>query len=117
MYLNLGADHMDTMAVIGKIINPCLQLKLNGIQIYTLDEICASVDDTMGLDEESWHEINLYEALQTIVDRTHCRSFFGLPLCRNKSYLFKIRRFVSCMDNGTLVVGQLPVWLNRQVWA
>ncbi|KAK3177937.1 hypothetical protein OEA41_000069 [Lepraria neglecta] len=82
------------MAFIGKIINPCLQRKPNRIQINIFGEIRATVDDTMGLDEDSWHEINLHEALQTIVDRTQCRAFFG-----------------------TLVVGQLPVWLNRQVWA
>ena len=59
----------------------------------------------------------LHKALQTIVDRTQCRAFFGLPLCRNENYLFRIRRFVNCMGTGTLVVGQLPAWLNRQVWA
>ena len=71
----------------------------------------------MGLDEDSWHEINLHKALQTIVDRPQCRAFFGLPLWRNMNYLFRIRRFVNSMGTGTLVVGELPVWLNRQVWA
>ena len=116
-YLSLGADHMETMALIGKVINPCLQRKTNRIQINTYDEIRASVDDTMGLDEDSWHDINLHEALQTIIDRTQCRAFFGLPLCRNKDYLFNVRRFVNCMGTGTLVVGQIPIWLNRQFWA
>ena len=112
-YLAISDNYKDTMHLIDKIINPYLQRKLNRIQANVFDEIRASVDDTMGLDEDSWHEVNLHETLQTIIDRTGSRAFFGLPLCRNKDYLFYVRRFVLCMGAGTLIVGQLPKWFFR----
>ena len=116
-YLSMGVDYKATMALIDKIINPCLQRKLNRVQANVFDEIRASVDDTFGLDEKSWHELRLHESLQTIINRTGTRAFFGLPLCRNHNYLHSLKRFILSMGAGTLIVGQLPLWLVRSLAA
>ena len=116
-YLSMGVDYKATMALIDKIINPCLQRKLNRVQANVFDEIRASVDDTFGLDEDSWHELNLHESLQTIINRTGTRAFFGLPLCRNHDYLYNLKRFILAMGAGTLIVGQFPLWLVRPLAA
>ena len=116
-YLSMGVDYKATMALIDKIINPCLQRKLNRVQVNVFDEIRASVDDTFGLDENSWHELRLHESLQTIINRTGTRAFFGLSLCRNHDYLYSLKRFILSMGAGTLIVGQLPLWLVRPLAA
>ena len=116
-YLHMDVDHKATMALIDKIINPCLQRKLNRVQGNVFDEIRASVDDTFGLDENSWHELKLHESLQTIINRTGTRAFFGLPICRNPDYLYSLNRFILAMGAGTLIVGQLPLWLVRPLAA
>ena len=116
-YLSIGVDYKPTMALIDKIINPCLQRKLNRVQANVFDEIRASVDDTLGLDENSWHELKLHESLQTIINRTGTRAFFGLPLCRNNDYLYSLKRFILAMGAGTLIVGQFPLWLVRPLAA
>ena len=116
-YLSMGVDYKATMALIDKIINPCLQRKLNRVQANVFDEIRASVDNTFGLDEDSWHELKLHESLQTIIHRTGTRAFFGLPLCRNHDYLYNLKRFILAMGAGTLIVGQLPLWLVRPLAA
>ena len=116
-YLSLSVDYKPTMALIDKIINPCLQRKLNLVQANVFDEIRASVDDTFGLDENSWHELRLHESLQTIINRAGTRAFFGLPLCRNHEYLYSLKRFILAMGAGTLIVGQLPLWLVRPLAA
>ena len=116
-YLSMGVDYKATMALIDKIINPCLQRKLNRVQANVFDEIRASVDDTFGLDENSWHELRLHGSLQTIINRTGTRAFFGLPPCRNHDYLYSLKRFILSMGAGTLIVGQLPLWLVRPLAA
>lgn len=116
-YLSMGVDYKVTMALIDKIINPCLQRKLNRVQGNVFDEIRASVDDTFGLDENSWHELKLHESLQAIINRTGTRAFFGLPVCRNQDYLYYLKRFILAMGAGTLIVGQLPLWLVRPLAA
>ncbi|KAK0516828.1 hypothetical protein JMJ35_001431 [Cladonia borealis] len=116
-YLSMGVDYKATMALIDKIINPCLQRKLNRVQANVFDEIRVSVDDTFGLDETTWHELRLHESLQTIINRTGTRAFFGLPLCRNHNYLHSLKRFILSMGAGTLIIGQLPLWLLRSLAA
>ena len=116
-YLSIGVDYKATMALIDKIINPCLQRKLNRVQANVFDEIRASVDDTFGLDGNSWHELKLHESLQTIINRTGSRAFFGLPLCRNHDYLYTLKRFILAMGAGTLIIGQFPLWLARPLAA
>ena len=116
-YLHMDVDYKATIALIDKIINPCLQRKLNRVQGNVFDEIRASVDDTFGLDESSWQELKLHESLQTIIDRTGTRAFFGLPICRNQDYLYSLKRFILAMGAGTLIVGQLPLWLIRPLAA
>ena len=116
-YLHMDVNYRATIALIDKIINPCLQRKLNRVQGNVFDEIRASVDDTFGLDENSWHELKLHESLQTIINRTGTRAFFGLPVCRDHDYLYNLRRFILAMGAGTLIVGQLPLWLVRPLVA
>lgn len=116
-YLHMDVDYKATMALIDKIINPCLQRKLNRVQGNVFDEIRASVNDTFGLDENSWHELKLHESLQTIINRTGTRAFFGLPVCRDHHYLYNLKHFILAMGAGTLIVGQLPLWLVRPLAA
>jgi cytochrome P450 len=100
---------------IDKIIGQSLSQSLDLIQPDMYDEIRHAVDSMMGTDVASWREIDLNEAMSTIIDRTCNRVLFGLSLCRNKTYLRILHSFVIFMGASTLLIGQLPPWFLRPV--
>ncbi|PZD24822.1 CypX, Cytochrome P450, partial [Pyrenophora tritici-repentis] len=75
------------------------------------DEIRRSIDATMGT-EDSWVEINLIEAVETIVIRSHSRPLVGLPLCRSEKYVSAMRAMTSSWAKGSLALRYVP-WFLR----
>lgn len=112
-YLSNSIEHNVTIKFLDNIVGRCLTKSLHRIQADMHDEIRASVDDTMGLDDE-WHEVNLQQTMKTVADRTGSRALFGLPLCRDQTFLRNMDRFIVLMGLGMVVVGQTP-WFIRPV--
>lgn len=110
-YLSNSIEHNVTIKFLDNIVGRCLTKSLHRIQADMHDEIRASVDDTMGLDDE-WHEVNLQQTMKTVADRTGSRALFGLPLCRDQTFLRNMDRFIVLMGLGMVVVGQTP-WFIR----
>ena len=100
---------------IDKIIGQSLSQGLDLIQPDMYDEIRYTVDSTLGTDVCSWREIDLSQAILTIIDGTGNRVLFGLSLCRNVTYLRILRLFIIFMGASTLLIGQLPPWSLRPV--
>ena len=110
-YLNYSVEHKVTIKFLDSIVGRCLTKKLHCTQSDMYDEIRASVDDVMNLDEE-WHEVNLQQTMKTVADRAGSRALFSLTLCRDQAYLHNTDRFNVLMGLGMVIVGQIP-WLVR----
>jgi hypothetical protein len=114
-YLPTKSDPKSSLLFIDKIIGQSLSQSLDLIQPDMYDEIRHTVDSTMGMDVASWREIDLSEAMSTIINKTTNRVLFGLSLCRNEAYLRILRPFIICMGASTLLIGQLPPRFLRPV--
>lgn len=118
-YLPTSLDPKSTLLFIDKIIGQSLSQGLDLIQEDMYDEIRHVVDATLGTSGNhdaagtAWHEINLNQALSTIIQGTGNRVLFGLSLCRNTTYLRILRLFIIFMGASTLIIGQLPRWVLR----
>ena len=66
-----------------------------------------SVDSLLGLEEESWREIRLYEIMQKIIFKSTNRVLVGLPLCHNEDFLSSSAAFSQWLGVGAVIVGQL----------
>ncbi|WEW56960.1 hypothetical protein PRK78_002419 [Emydomyces testavorans] len=112
-YLPTTADPKSSVQFIDKVIGQALSRNLDVVHPDMYDEIRHVVDEVMGTDVSSWHEINLSETMSTIVDRASTRVLFGLTLCRNGLYLRILRFYIIFMGASTLLIGQLPPWFLR----
>lgn len=116
-YLPIDVDQPSTIAFIDKVIGHCLTRKLDNIQPDVCNGIRESVDANLGIDNDSWHQVNLQATLSKIVDRTVTGAFFGSPLCHDELYLRDLSRYIMFMGVGTLIIGQLPRLLVRPFFA
>ena len=101
-------DHKETVAFIDKIVGRFLTPKLDNVQADVSDEMGASIDSAMGLDEDTWHEVNLMQTFKDIGDRTGVRALFGLVLCRDQHFLRVLTHYKTLMGIGILLSGHLP---------
>lgn len=101
-------DHKETVAFIDKIVGRFLTPNLDNVQADVSDEMGASIDSAMGLDEDTWHEVNLMQTFKNIGDRTGVRALFGLVLCRDQHFLRVLTRYKTLMGIGVLLSGHLP---------
>ncbi|PGH13919.1 hypothetical protein AJ79_03334 [Helicocarpus griseus UAMH5409] len=114
-YLPAKADFRSSVQFMDKIVNQSLSRNLDLIQPEMYEEIRDAVDETMGMDNASWQEINLSQTMSVIISRTCTRVLFGLSLSRNHVYLCILRLFLIFMGASSLVIGQMPPWIIRPV--
>lgn len=81
-YLNDSIEHKVTIKFLDHIVGRCLTKRLHYTQADMHDEICASVDEIMGLDGD-WHDVKLKLLTKTVADRAGSRALFDLTLCRD----------------------------------
>lgn len=103
-----SVDHKSTFIFMDKIISRFLTRNLGAGQAAVADEIAASVDDTMGLDEDAWCDVNLAQTFKEIGDRSGVRALFGFALCRDRHFLRILNRYKTLMGVGIFMSGQLP---------
>ena len=73
------------------IIRQDLKNHLNGLEPKIQDEIAHAMDETWGLETESFRMVNLDETIREVVTRASNRAFVGLPLCGYWTWLYVIR--------------------------
>lgn len=101
-------DHKTTIAFLDKIIGRFLTSNLGDVQADVSEEMGASVDSVLGLDEENWHAVNLMQTFKDIGDRSGVRALFGLRLCRDQRFLRVLSHYNTLMGVGILLSGHLP---------
>ena len=110
-YMNNSIEHSVTVKFLDNVVGRCLTKRLHCTQADMYDEIRASVDDVMGLDED-WHDVTLQKMTKMVADRAGSRTLFGFALCRDQVYLHNMSGLNMLMGLGTVIVRQIP-WLIR----
>lgn len=110
-------SHENFVGLLSLVIRRDLTRNLARIQSDVFDELHESIDATIGMDEESWREISLFPALQSIVYRATNRVFLGSPLCRDKSYLHAIDSLTVWLGFAVVLLGQIVPPLFRPILA
>jgi hypothetical protein len=105
-YLFPGFDYTTDIALIAAI-RLHLTRNLGNIQGDLVKEIRSVTDATFGVDDQTWTEVNLLTAMNTIVINSSGFVLFGEPLCRNERFMRSMRRFGDIFGAGMLCVGQL----------
>ncbi|KAJ5115547.1 hypothetical protein N7526_011428 [Penicillium atrosanguineum] len=114
-YLFPGFDYTADMALI-TAIRLHLTRNLSKVQGDLVNEIKNTTDATFGLDEQTWTEVNLLEAMNTIVLKSSGIVLFGHSLCHNEKFMRSMKKFGDVFGAGMLIVGQLiPSIFRRMV--
>lgn len=78
--------------------------------VYQLMHEC--IDKTLGLDEISWHQVDLVDVLHSAISGATNRMLVGEELCRNESFMQSFKTFTYWLSLGSVAVGQyVPFFL------
>jgi hypothetical protein len=95
-----------------EIIHHQLTKKINTFADDMVDEICASLEDSWGTDTEEWREVNVYNTMLVVIARLSIRVFMGLPLCRNKTFLWICGNFIRKVALAAAAISLFPEFLK-----
>ena len=98
------------------VVRKDLTRNLGKLQLDIFHDLRESVDDLLGLDNESWRETCIFETLQKIIFKSTNRAFVGLPLCQNEGFLQSSAAFAQWLGVGTIIVGQLMPSIFKPVF-
>lgn len=113
-YFLPGFDFSSQMAIT-EALRLHLTRSLGKIQGALMDELRVSVDETFGLDEKEWKEVNLYDALHDVNFQISGRVLFGPALTHNKEFMIQLKRLATWFGAGTVLIGQLIPWQLKRV--
>ncbi|CAG8918365.1 unnamed protein product [Penicillium salamii] len=113
-YLFPGFDYNTDMA-IATAIRLHLTRNLATIQDDLMDEIQSATDAVLGLDDQSWTEVNLFTSMSSIVSQSSGIVFFGRSLSSNARFMQSMQRFGDIFGAGILSVGQLTPRIFRRM--
>ena len=83
---------------------------LGRTQADMFDEMRQSIDAVFGLDDITWREFNLSQAMRTIIFRSSNRVLLGPSLCRNQEYQKSSETFSTWLGASAIAIGQLVPW-------
>jgi hypothetical protein len=108
-------DFTSDLAIV-EAIRVHLTRNLAKVQGDLIDEMRQSVDETLGIDDASWKEVNLFEVLNEVIFKASGRILFGPDLTRDKRFMHYIMRFNSWFGMGTILIGQMIPWHFRRLF-
>jgi hypothetical protein len=117
MNQNLSLDHLLPVArsamdvkIVVVLINQFLTQNIDRIQSDLADELRRNIDQEFGKDCHNWQPVRLLEVMLRVVLRTSARISWGLPLCRDESYIRSLTRLISLHTGAMIMCGQLTPW-------
>jgi hypothetical protein len=111
----LTAREAATDKVATVAISQHLTANLGRIQADLVDELQLSLDQVLGLDTHNWQSLRIFPAMEQVITQITTRIMFGLPLCRDTSYLCTVNRCTRYFGAGMLVSAQLLPWFLQPV--
>ncbi|GFG03407.1 lanosterol 14-alpha demethylase [Aspergillus udagawae] len=117
MNQNLGLEHLFPIArsavdvkIVIVLINQFLTQNIDRIQSDLADELGRNIDQEFGKDCHNWQPVRLLEVVLRVVLRTSARISWGLPLCRDESYIRYLTRLIGLHAGAMIMCGQLTPW-------
>ena len=86
---------------------------LGSMQPDMIEDIRYTVDKAMGLDDTSWREVCITNAMEDVVLKTTSRILVGSPLCQNEEYLHYSINFAKWLGGAMIMVGQYVPWILK----
>ena len=90
-----------------------LTRSLGSMQPEMVEDIRFTIDNALGLDDESWKEVCISEAMEEVIVRSTSRFLVGSPLYHNKEYLHYSLSFSKWLGGGSMLVGQYMPWMIK----
>jgi hypothetical protein len=80
------------------------------------DELEHTASEMLGhASDSSWREVNIAEALDTIIFGVCLRIFFGPSLCRDAKYIYLVKTWTRVTGGMMIAVSQLIPWPLKPV--
>ena len=108
-YLIPPIDHYHESSLMTAVRRELTQ-NLGKTQADVFTTMRDSIDSTLGLDDASWHEINLYQTMQEVVFKATSRILVGAPLCHDAKYQESISKFSVWLGALAIIIGQYMPW-------
>ena len=114
-YLFPGLDFNHDAFIIGAIRKD-LTRNLGKMQPAMIEDIHGHIDDAMGLDTESWHEVCVEKTMEAVVFPATNRILVGSGLSTNDNYLHHSISFATWLGGATIMVGQYTPWMIKPLF-
>ncbi|KAF4547129.1 Cytochrome P450-like protein 25 [Elsinoe fawcettii] len=90
------------------VIHRSLPRALTGLIPEIEDETIRAMDEQLGMDEENWKSINVWDMLMHVIPLLTNRMIIGLPVGRNKHYLDNMIGFTEDIIRNMLLLSVVP---------
>ncbi|KAF2218696.1 cytochrome P450 [Elsinoe ampelina] len=90
------------------VIHRSLARHLTGLIPEVEDETIAAIDGHLGMDEENWKSICVWDMLMKVIPLLTNRMIIGLPVGRNQHYLDNMIGFTEDIIRNIMLLGLTP---------
>ncbi|PIG83550.1 ferulate-5-hydroxylase [Aspergillus arachidicola] len=114
-FLAPAFDNYDHLELI-RAIRTDLTRNIPNTEDAFLDELRHTTDEVLGApDDNTWKEVKLTAALDSIIFGICLRLFFGVSLSRNRKFVYYVKMFTRVTGAMMLFVSQLVPWPLKPV--
>ena len=89
---------------------------LGRMQPSMMEDLRCTVDQTLGLDTESWNEVCIKKAMDKIFFTSINHIVVGSSLYRNEEYIRCSIRFATWWGVAVILVGQYVTWMTKPIF-
>ncbi len=114
-YLCPGLDVNHDAFMMGAVRKE-LTRNLGRMQPTIIEDIRGHIDDAMGLDTESWHEVCVEKAMKAVIFPATSRILVGSGLSTNENYLHYSIAFATWLGGAAILVGQYTPWMIKPLF-
>lgn len=90
-----------------------LTRNLGRTQKVSFNNIRTRVDELMGTDAQSWHEVNLAGVIGAVISGVSNRMLVGNALYHNKAFMISLASFGNILGLAALLIGQFAPFFIR----
>ncbi|KAL6716503.1 hypothetical protein ACLMJK_006070 [Lecanora helva] len=105
-YLVPAMDAKHDMYIMD-VVRKDMTRNLGKLQSDIIVDLKGTIDRLLGMDQETWRQVRLYDIMQETLFKSSNRVFVGMPLCQNDVFLRSVATFANLLGVGAVIVGEL----------